>query len=366
MKIYLVGGAVRDLLMSRTPKDRDYVVVGSTPEEMLSLGYQQVGSDFPVFLHPDSNEEYALARTERKSGVGYNGFVVNADPSITLEEDLKRRDLTINSMAIDLETNEIIDPFGGQLDLKNCILRHTSEAFAEDPLRVLRVARFAARYNFNVHPDTISLMMRLVERREMEALTTERVWLEFEKAMMEKNPSRFITTLWRCEAWLHLFSSINSGASIHALNKAAAEELSFDERTACLFSETSLDIVDNWLLRYKVSAELTRLIHNVWKIRRTLDTMGMSHFRTNPLEMLKILDAFRRPNSLKHVCNVLRCLNYQKTTILANELEKAHCIAATVTFNTLSEDEQKLKGIAVGNAIDARREKILGQLTFVS
>ncbi len=366
MKIYLVGGAVRDELLGRPIKDRDYVVVGSTPAEMISLGYDQVGADFPVFLHPETREEYALARTERKSGTGYNGFTVNADPSITLEQDLMRRDLTMNSMARDLETGELIDPFGGEQDLKNGILRHTSPAFAEDPLRVLRVARFAARYNFNIAPDTLVLMTKLVERREMEALTTERVWLEFEKALMEANPCRFITSLWRCEAWLHLFSGVNAGAAMHALNKAAVENLTFDERIACLFSETHLEIVDRCLLRYKVSAELTRLVHNVSKTRRTIDSMGMSYFRADPLEMLKTLDAFRRPDGLKQVCNVLRCMGYGKTVLLADELEAAYAATAPITFGTLPAEQQKLKGAEVGKAIDHLRQRALSELTFAS
>ena len=359
MKIYLVGGAVRDFLMQRPSKDLDYVVVGSTPEEMLALGYHQVGADFPVFLHPESRCEYALARTERKSGVGYTGFVVNADPSITLEDDLKRRDLTINSMAMDLDTNEIIDPFGGQNDIRNGILRHTSEAFAEDPLRVLRVARFSARYKFNVANETLALMSKLVERREMEALTTERVWLEFEKAMMEIHPSRFISTLWRCEAWFHLFPEINSGSGMHALSTAAVNGLSFDERVAALFADTSMERVDVCLARYKAPAELSRLIHNIRKARA-------AHFQVNPLELLKTLDAYRRPAGLKQTCNVLRCLGQSLITQLANELEIAHAATACVTFETLTSDEQTLSGAAVGKAIDDHRKQILGALTFTT
>lgn len=367
MKVYLVGGAVRDDLLQRPVKDRDYVVVGSTPEEMLALGYQQVGIDFPVFLHPTSKEEYALARTERKVSVGYHGFEVDANSSVTLEDDLRRRDLTINSMARDLETGQLIDPFGGEHDLKNGILRHTSIAFAEDPLRVLRVARFAARYKFNVASETMSLMARLVDRREMETLTTERVWLEFEKAMMEEHPSRFISTLWKCEGWSHTFPEINSGAGIHCLNKAVTDQLSFNERVAALFAESLLIKVDSCLTRFKVSAELVRLIHNVWKVRQVINSIGISRISTkNLFDLLKTLDAYRRPEGLKQTCNVLRCVGSERANQITEQLQVAYVATATVDFNTLSADEQKLTGTEIGNAIDAHRVQILNQLQFTN
>ena len=183
-EVYLVGGAVRDGLLGLKIYDRDWVVVGATPEEMLAEGFQQVGKDFPVFLHPKSREEYALARTERKAGVGYHGFEVFADPSVTLEEDLIRRDLTINAMA-ESATGVMVDPYGGQEDLKKKQLRHVSAAFAEDPLRVLRVARFAAKLaclEFEVAPETQVLMARMVQGGELADLTPERVWQEMVKA----------------------------------------------------------------------------------------------------------------------------------------------------------------------------------------
>jgi len=194
--VYLVGGAVRDALLGITSKDDDYVVVGETTQRMLALGYQSVGSDFPVFLHPDTKDEYALARTERKSGTGYTGFTVDASSSVTLEEDLARRDLTINSMAQDSEGN-IIDPFNGQLDLANKVLRHTTQAFVEDPVRVLRIARFLARYGdqWTIHPDTMALMEQLRDNGELEHLVAERVWKETEKALSEKHPHLYFMTL---------------------------------------------------------------------------------------------------------------------------------------------------------------------------
>ena len=195
-QVYLVGGAVRDKLLNIQSKDNDYVVIGETPEVMEALGFLPIGSDFPVYLHPKTKEEYALGRTERKSGKGYTGFVVDASPNVTLEEDLARRDLTINSMALD-ENGTIIDPFNGQDDLKNKVLRHTTQAFVEDPVRVLRIARFLARYGseWSIHPSTTALMQELKNKGELEHLVPERVWLETEKALGEKHPELYFQAL---------------------------------------------------------------------------------------------------------------------------------------------------------------------------
>lgn len=196
LNVFLVGGAVRDQLMGKVAHDKDYVVVGATPAQMETLGYQIVGADFPVFLHPETKDEYALARTERKSGRGYHGFVVDASESVTLEEDLARRDLTINSMARDAN-GDIVDPFNGQQDLANKILRHTTEAFCEDPVRVLRVARFLARFGdeWSIHPDTLALIRQMHSDGELTHLVAERVWKETEKAMGEPYPDLFFKTL---------------------------------------------------------------------------------------------------------------------------------------------------------------------------
>ncbi|UOO89212.1 multifunctional CCA tRNA nucleotidyl transferase/2'3'-cyclic phosphodiesterase/2'nucleotidase/phosphatase [Vitreoscilla massiliensis] len=194
MQVYLVGGAVRDGLLGLCVQDRDWVVVGATPAQMLALGYSPVGKDFPVFLHPQSHEEYALARTERKTAVGYHGFQFNTDASVTLEQDLARRDLSINAMAQDADGN-IIDPYGGQADLQAGILRHVSTAFAEDPVRILRVARFAARYNYCVAAETLALMQQMVSSGEVDALVAERVWQELSRALSEPHPQRFFEVL---------------------------------------------------------------------------------------------------------------------------------------------------------------------------
>ncbi|WP_295802135.1 multifunctional CCA addition/repair protein [uncultured Microbulbifer sp.] len=202
MKTYLVGGAVRDRLLQRPIHERDWVVVGATETEMLDLGFRPVGKDFPVFLHPETSEEYALARTERKSGHGYGGFTVYASPEVTLEQDLQRRDLTVNAMA-ESEGGEIIDPYGGQADLEARLLRHVSPAFSEDPLRILRVARFAARYHplgFSVAPETMTLMRTMVDAGEVEHLVAERVWKEISRALLEPRPDIFIQVLRDCGA----------------------------------------------------------------------------------------------------------------------------------------------------------------------
>lgn len=212
MQIYLVGGAVRDSLINYPSSENDWVVVGATPEQMTDLGYKPVGQDFPVFIHPKSGEEYALARTERKSGHGYKGFEFYTSTEVSLEDDLIRRDLTINAMAQDNKGN-IIDPFGGQKDLKNKLLRHVSEAFTEDPLRVLRVARFAARYahlGFSVAAETMDLMKSIVAKGEMEFLVAERVWKETSRALSEQSPQVFIEILKECNALEILFPEIDA------------------------------------------------------------------------------------------------------------------------------------------------------------
>lgn len=204
MQIYMVGGAVRDKLLGRPVNDHDWVVVGATPEQMLALGYLPVGRDFPVFLHPETREEYALARTERKSGRGYRGFVVQSSPDVTLEEDLARRDLTINAIAVGADPSSAtghFDPYGGERDLQDRVLRHVTDAFREDPVRILRVARFAARFtDFTVAPETMQLMREMVAHGEADHLVAERVWQELARGLMEERPSRMFDVLRECGA----------------------------------------------------------------------------------------------------------------------------------------------------------------------
>lgn len=212
MQVYLVGGAVRDHLLGHPYHEKDYVVVGATPEQLLAEGYQPVGKDFPVFLHPKTKEEYALARTERKSGMGYHGFQFFTDTTVKLEDDLIRRDLTINAMAMD-ENGTVYDPYGGQQDLERKILRHVSDAFIEDPLRVLRVARFAARYaayGFKIADETIQLMKNIAKTGELDTLTPERVWKETSRALMEDQADVYFQTLKECDALKILFPEIDA------------------------------------------------------------------------------------------------------------------------------------------------------------
>lgn len=210
MDIYCVGGAVRDGLLGLRVQDRDWVVVGATPEEMVALGYRPVGKDFPVFLHPQTREEYALARTERKTAPGYRGFVFHAAPAVTLEQDLARRDLTINAMALAAD-GRLVDPHDGRGDLQARILRHVSPAFAEDPVRILRVARFAARFaDFTIAPETSALMRRMVDAGEVDALVAERVWQEFARGLMEGRPSRMLEVLRDCGALARLLPELDA------------------------------------------------------------------------------------------------------------------------------------------------------------
>lgn len=209
MKKYLVGGAVRDLLLKLPVKEKDWVITGSSPQEMLNIGYEQVGKDFPVFLHPDNHEEYALARTERKSGEGYTGFFFHTKPSVTIEEDLYRRDLTINAMAYDVD-GTLLDPYNGQRDIKLRLLRHVSNAFPEDPLRVLRVARFAAKFKnlgFTIAPETLKLMTDMIH--ELKSISSERVWIETKKALDTNNPQVYFQVLRKCGALKILFPELD-------------------------------------------------------------------------------------------------------------------------------------------------------------
>ncbi|MGE5089646.1 MAG: multifunctional CCA tRNA nucleotidyl transferase/2'3'-cyclic phosphodiesterase/2'nucleotidase/phosphatase, partial [Candidatus Levyibacteriota bacterium] len=249
MRVYRVGGSVRDELLGRDAGDRDFVVVGATPEIMLAAGYTPVGRDFPVFLHPSTRDEYALARTERKSGRGYRGFNFHATPEVTLEEDLQRRDLTINAMAR-ADDGTLIDPYGGEADLRAGVLRHVSPAFAEDPLRVLRVARFAARFAFRIAPSTMALMRSIVAAGELSTLAQERVWQELARGLCEAHPSRMLAALRRCKALRSLLPEVdalyepagpgtrargNAGKRLErALDKAAAGGLPLAARYAIL------------------------------------------------------------------------------------------------------------------------------------
>ena len=241
MKIYCVGGAVRDELLGLPVKDRDYVVVGATPEAMVKQGYKPVGRDFPVFLHPQTHEEYALARTERKTARGYHGFEFHAAPDVTLEQDLSRRDLTINAIARDAG-GRLIDPHRGADDIKAGVLRHVSPAFAEDPVRILRVARFAARFGFRIAPETMKLMRDMAESGEADALVPERVWQEVARGLMETKPSRLFEVLRECGALARIMPEVEAlwddadaaGEAMRALDAAAQAGAMLPARFAVL------------------------------------------------------------------------------------------------------------------------------------
>ena len=247
MEIYLVGGTVRDQLLGLEQVDRDWVVVGATPAQMLALGYRQVGRDFPVFLHPQTREAYALARTERKTGSGHTAFACNSDPGVTLQQDLLRRDLTINAIARD-DNGQLIDPCGGVADLEAGILRHVSPAFVEDPLRVLRTARFAARLHhrgFRVHPQTLAVMAQISAGGELSTLPSERIWKELEQALLEISPVVFFEVLQACGCLDKLLPALVENQPWRSLQQPGLASLSAEERFALLLSDLSAEAADN-------------------------------------------------------------------------------------------------------------------------
>jgi tRNA nucleotidyltransferase (CCA-adding enzyme) len=342
MKSYIVGGAVRDRLLGLPVADRDYVVVGATPEQMVALGYQPVGKDFPVFLHPDTHAEYALARTERKSGAGYKGFTVHASPDVTLEEDLSRRDLTINAIAEDSD-GALIDPYGGQRDLAARTFRHVSEAFAEDPVRILRVARFAARFTtFTVAAETNALMRQMVDNGEIDALVPERVWQEIARGLMEAQPSRMFRVLRDCGALARLFPEIDRlfgvpqppahhpeiDTGIHVMlvvDWAAQQGFSLPVRFAALTHDLgkgvtppelwpkhhgheakSVDLVGALCERIRVPADCRDLAVAVARdhgnAHRALELRAAT-----VVELLERVDAFRRPDRFTEFLQACEC-----------------------------------------------------------
>jgi len=293
VKTYVVGGAVRDELLGLPVKDRDHVVVGSTPEEMERLGYKPVGRDFPVFLHPETHEEYALARTERKSGRGYKGFTVHASPEVTLEEDLRRRDLTINAMA-KAEDGTLIDPFGGKRDLERRVLRHVSEAFAEDPVRILRTARFAARFGFSIAPETMALMKRMVQSGETDYLVPERVWQELSKGLMEDEPERMFEVLETTGLQQKLLPELRERIGISG---------SLPVRFARLAWPLKEGEVQALTERLKVPGEVRELALLACRCRVALRASRLATAQAL-LELLKRADAFRRPERFQQLVEV--------------------------------------------------------------
>jgi tRNA nucleotidyltransferase (CCA-adding enzyme) len=302
MKVYSVGGAVRDELLGLPVKDRDYVVVGATPEDMVKLGYKPVGREFPVFLHPATHEEYALARTERKVARGYHGFEFRAAPDVTLEQDLARRDLTINAIARD-ENGTLVDPHNGVADLRAGVLRHVSAAFAEDPVRILRVARFAARFGFEIAPETLALMRQMVADGEADALVPERVWQEFAQGLMEARPSRMFADLRECQALGRIAPELEnllgtaeeSDAVLAAIDAAADARCPLEVRFAVLARRLDPLAVDALCHRLKTPAACRDLALLAARHSNTiLDAAGLDADAL--LGLFDAADAWRRPD----------------------------------------------------------------------
>ena len=325
MKAYVVGGAVRDELLGLPVQDRDYVVIGATPEEMVGAGFKPVGKDFPVFLHPQTHEEYALARTERKSGRGYKGFTVYAAPDVTLEEDLRRRDLTINAMAKAPE-GTLVDPFGGKADLQAGVLRHVSEAFAEDPVRILRVARFAARFGFRVAAETLELMRRMVRSGEADFLVPERVWQELSRGLAEPQPERMFEVLDACGLAEKLLDGVKPVPQL--LARAAKAGAAVPVRFAVIAWPHTESEVESVCERLKAPNEVRELALLACRNRLALRAVPLAT-PAALLELLKRTDAFRRPERFAQLCEVARLASLNLDTgRLERALEAATAVDA--------------------------------------
>ncbi|CCQ09478.1 tRNA nucleotidyltransferase [Pseudoalteromonas luteoviolacea B = ATCC 29581] len=358
MQIYLVGGAVRDELLGREIKERDYVVVGSTPQEMIEQGFTQVGKDFPVFLHPKTKEEYALARTERKNGQGYTGFLCDFTPSITLEEDLLRRDLTINAIAKNAH-GELIDPFHGQHDLTARIIRHVSMAFIEDPLRVLRVARFAARYRgygFTIAPETLSLILNMVERGELNSLTPERVWMECEKSIIDGEFATFLNYLSQFNALPVLDPNLAKSWSerrfqslMRACHYAKEHSFAMEVHLAQLAESLDIDVIESLCIHLKLSNQCVLSL----KLYHALpDNLYSPEAVSNYFNQF---DFYRRPERFDLFSAILET-KLQNTDSLV-KLKLAFFDALSVSAKAFIEGG--LKGAEIKQAIALEREKRL-------
>lgn len=403
MKIYLVGGAIRDTLLKQPIPDKDWVVVGSTPEEMEAAGFTPVGKDFPVFLHPKTKEEYALARQERKSGRGYKGFHFSTDPSITLEQDLQRRDLTVNAMAMD-DGGRIIDPYHGQQDIENRQLRHVSAAFAEDPVRILRVARFTARYHtlgFSIAPDTLQLMREMVSNGEVDHLTSERLWKEFVRALAEPSPQLFIEVLRSCGALKRLMPELDAlfgvpqpeehhpeiDTGLHALlclQRVAKLTHSTEARFACLLHDLgkAKTPVDQWpshhgheklglkpimnlCERFAVPNQYRELALQVCELH-THSHRALELTQKKLLQTLEKLDAYRRPERFELFCLCCQADAQGRTGLentaypQAEYLRKAYAVTAKIDSNSIA--SEGFTGAAFGHELRNRRLQRLTQL----
>lgn len=405
MQIYMVGGAVRDALLGLPVNDHDWVVVGATPEEMVAAGYLPVGKDFPVFLHPDTREEYALARTERKTARGYHGFAIHAHPTVTLEEDLARRDLTINAIARD-DHGRLVDPFHGQADLRHKLLRHVTEAFHEDPVRILRVARFAARFtDFQVATETQALMRHMVDSGEADHLVAERVWQELARGLMEKQPSRMIEVLRGCGALARILPELDRlwgvpqraeyhpevDTGVHmmmVLDMCARLQAPLPVRFACLAHDlgkgtTPADVLPRHIGHEQRSAKLLQALCDRLRVpnecRELADVVAREHGNIHRsaefgaaaiVRLLERCDGFRKPARFDQILLACECdargrgglqdQPYPQRPRLNAALAAAQLVDTAVV--AAQARERGLEGERIGEQIHQARVSAVGQL----
>jgi tRNA nucleotidyltransferase (CCA-adding enzyme) len=409
MKIYMVGGAVRDRLLQRPVHDTDWVVVGASPEDMTARGFTPVGRDFPVFLHPETHEEYALARTERKSGMGYRGFVVHTAPDVTLEEDLARRDLTINAIAAPAGwtgTEDVFDPYHGQADLQARVLRHVTEAFREDPVRILRVARFAARFtDFHVAPETRQLMREMVDAGEADHLVPERVWQEISRGLMEAQPSRMFEVLRACGALRVLLPELDRlwgvpqraeyhpevDSGVHAmlvLDMAAQLQSPLSVRFACLCHDfgkgtTPAEMLPRHIGHEQRSARLLQGVCARWRVpndcKELADVVAREHGNIHRsgelnaaavLRLLERCDALRKPARFAEALLACECdargrtgfedRPYPQRQRLQTALDAALAVDTAPIAQAAA--QRGLKGPAIGEAVASARQQAVAQV----
>ncbi len=409
MKIYMVGGAVRDRLLQRPVHDTDWVVVGASPEDMTARGFTPVGRDFPVFLHPETHEEYALARTERKSGMGYRGFVVHTAPDVTLEEDLARRDLTINAIAAPADwtgAEDVFDPYHGQADLQARVLRHVTVAFREDPVRILRVARFAARFtDFHVAPETLQLMREMVDAGEADHLVPERVWQEISRGLMEAQPSRMFEVLRACGALRVLLPELDRlwgvpqraeyhpevDSGVHAmlvLDMAAQLQSPLSVRFACLCHDfgkgtTPAEMLPRHIGHEQRSARLLQGVCARWRVpndyKELADVVAREHGNIHRsgelnaaavLRLLERCDALRKPARFAEALLACECdargrtgfenRPYPQRQRLQTALDAALAVDTAPVAQAAA--QRGLKGPAIGEAVASARQQAVAQV----
>ena len=337
MKIYQVGGSLRDELLGLPVADRDWVVVGASPQEMVDAGFRPVGRDFPVFLHPRTHEEYALARTERKTAPGYKGFAFHSAPDVTLEEDLARRDFTVNAMARDADdpSSSIVDPYCGRIDLADRVLRHVSPAFAEDPVRILRGARFVARFGFTVAPETMDLMRRMTDAGEVDALVPERVWQEMSRGLMEADPQAMFDVLMQCGALKRiapeLAGYIPGSDAMLSLAAAAAAGMTLAERYASLCSRLLPAEVTRMSERLRAPAECRDLAVLAARHRDAL--LDANHLDARDLaELVRVCDGLRQPARFRSLVRVAHAVTAGVSPVAGRPVAEARLLAALAAF----------------------------------